>query len=312
MKIWQALALAGAVCVSAGMAAAEQAPYPQTEEALQAEYDSLGWQFEPTTYQLATSHSNMTLPQGYVLLTGDDAQRMLYLDNGVEFPATEAIVASTQDGSYVSFEYFDSGYVSDGDWSELDADVLIDEIRESTEASNEERAKHGVAGLHVKEWRERPRYDAETRTAYWTLELTSDSGPVINATIIRLNRNGYHQLTWVGATDLYAGSGKMVDAVLKGHAYEPGFRYADFTDGDKVAAFGIASLVAVTAGGKEIKGIIATIVAAALIFLKKGWIVILAVFGGGWAAVKRFFGRRKAAAPVAAERTDTPEGEGTM
>jgi hypothetical protein len=47
-----------------------------------------------------------------------------------------------------------------------------------------------------------------------------------------------------------------------------------------------------------------------LLFLKKGWIVILAVLGGGWAAVRRVLRGRQAAAPVAAERTDTPESGG--
>lgn len=313
MKIWQALALAGAVWLCAGAASADQGPYPETEEALQAEFEKLVWQHEPVTYQFAASHSSVTLPQGYALLLGQEARRFLFLGNGVEFPETEAVVADWDSGAIVSFEYVDSGYVTDDDWSELDPDELLQQIKDGTDAANEERKANNIPALHVKGWRELPRFDAETRTAYWSIELHDDeTGPVINASVIRLSRHGYSRLIWAGDPAQFSGSGAMLDGLMKAHAYDPGFRYADYVDGDVVAGFGIASLVAVAAGGEKSKGIIAAIIAAALIFLKKGWIVILAVLGGGWAAVKKLFVRRKAAAatPVAAERSDATDGGG--
>lgn len=312
MKALNALAFMGVLLCAAGTAGADQGPYPATEEAVRAEIDKLVWQQEPVTYQLAASHSNFTLPQGYLLVTGDDARRLMFLINGTEYPDTEAVAVDPNSSQLVWFSYFDSGYVADDDWSDLDADALIEQIKAGTEEANEERRKNGVAALHIKGWAEKPRFDAEARIAYWAVDAEDEeTGPLRNMKAIRLSRHGYHEVVWAGAEEDYGNAAAVLDTMLKAHAYDPGFRYADHSDGDMVAGFGIASLVAVAAGGEKTKGVIAAIIAAAVIFLKKGWIVILAVLGGGWAMVKRLLGRRKAVATVSAARSDAPDGGGT-
>ena len=55
---------------------------------------------------------------------------------------------------------------------------------------------------------------------------------------------------------------------------------------DKVAAYGIGGLIAGKAMAK------AGILAIALAFLKKGWILVVLLVGGLFSSVKRFFGGR--------------------
>jgi uncharacterized membrane-anchored protein len=311
MKLIHAVAFGATLSIAVGAAFAEQAPYPQTEEALQAEFDRLAWQIEPVTYQLAASHSNLTLPQGYALLTGDDARRFMFLLNGTEYPEVEAVVTDPAGTEMISFGYVDAGYITDDDWSELDPAALLEEVKVNTEAANEERKKNGISALHVTGWVEKPRFDAQTRVAYWAIDATDEeTGRLANFKAIRLSRHGYHELVWVGGEESFQRAGTTLDGMLKAHDYEPGFRYADFTTGDKLAGFGIASLVAVAAGGEKTKGLIAGLIAAALLFLKKGWFVILALFGGGWAVVKQRLGRRTANTTSPAERSGT-DGGGT-
>lgn len=311
MKSAFALVFALTLTAAGAAAMAEQEAYPQTEEALQAEFDKLNWQFESVTYRLVGSHSSLTLPQGYMLLTGGDAQRFMYLLNGTEFPEVEALALDPNTNELVWFSYVESGYVTDDDWSELDADALLEQVKEATEAANEERRKNGISALHVVGWVERPRFDAEARIAYWTIQANDEAaGELRNAKAVRLSRHGYHEVVWAGDSASYSNAAATLGDMLKAHTYDPGFRYADFATGDKLAGFGIASLVAVTAGGEKAKGLLAGLVAVALLLLKKGWFVVVAVLAGGWAAVKRFFGRRPVAAPLAPERTDGPDSGG--
>ena len=74
--------------------------------------------------------------------------------------------------------------------------------------------------------------------------------------------------------------------MLRAHSFDPGYRYTDHTTGDKVATYGIASLVAGTLGAKIVKA--------------GGFLVLLKKFGGffmaGIAAIfyklRRIFGRK--------------------
>lgn len=279
-------------------AAADQGPYPETREALDAEYAKLQWVDEPGSYPLSRSSSRVSLSQGRSLILGGEAERLLFLMNGREFPLTEAVLVDHESNVFVTFEFFDEGFVSDEDWSDVDPAAFLDSIREGTEAGNEERVKYGISPMHVRGWLREPSYDEATNTVSWAIEFDEGDDVTVNATALKLSRHGYEELTWVGSSEQYAELGSFLNTALADHAFDEGHRYADFQEGDKVATYGIAALVAAAVGAKLGKGIIATIIAFALVFLKKGWIVIVVALGGIGAAIRRFFGRR----------TETPEG----
>jgi uncharacterized membrane-anchored protein len=41
--------------------------------------------------------------------------------------------------------------------------------------------------------------------------------------------------------------------MLRSHSFDSGYRYKDYRTGDKIASYGIATLVAATVGGKIVK-----------------------------------------------------------
>lgn len=288
-----------ALLVGAGPAAAEQWTYPQSEEELRAAYEALLWDVEAGRYDLAASSSAIELRQGDYLLRGVDAERYEFLVNGIEFPETEAVITNADGTERVVFEYHEAGHITDDDWSELDADALLEEIRVGTEKANEQRVANGLVSLAVIGWLERPRFDAGRKIAFWALMLKEGESEIINATALRLSRHGYHKLIWVGDAELYNGTPGILQAALDGHEYDVGYRYADYVDGDKLAGFGIASLVAASAGGSKIgKGVLAAILAVVVAFAKKVWFLVFVVIGGVWVGVKRLFSRANQSGPA--------------
>ena len=63
--------------------------------------------------------------------------------------------------------------------------------------------------------------------------------------------------------------------------------YGDHADGDKIAAYGMAGMIAAGAGAKVAAKIGLLAIAAA--FLKKAWILVFVVFGGAISFVKKLF-----------------------
>lgn len=248
-----------------GRADADQGVYPKTDEELRAAYDALTWRAEAGSYKLPASHALIQLPKGDSLLLGVDAERYSWLDGGVEFPGTEAVLVSESDAkSLVYYEWRDEGYVDDSDWEDVDDDELLKQYSDSTEAGNDKRAKNGFEPMHIVGWLESPHYDKATRTVTYAMELKDRNGNWANVVALRLGRAGYTQLTWVGSIEsVQSATGRpaLLDQALAMHAFESGYRYQDFKDGDKVAAYGIAGLVAAALGVKIGKGLFAAALA---------------------------------------------------
>lgn len=258
-------------------AAADQGAYPQTDEERTAAFDALTWRDEARAYALDRSHAHVTLSQGKVLLLGSDAERFSWLISGVEFPGTEAVLGyESGDSAVVYYEWRDEGYVNDSDWSEVDGDDLLAQYKETTAASNEERAKNGFAPMEVVGWLQPPAYDSASRTVTYAMELKDKDSHWANAVALRLGRTGYTEFTWAGSIESLQSNGnhpELLRIALDTHEFDEGYRYTDFQEGDKVAAYGIAGLVATALGLKFSKGLIAALIA----FLVAGKKIIIPV-----------------------------------
>ncbi|UCH74187.1 MAG: DUF2167 domain-containing protein [Rhodospirillales bacterium] len=272
--------LAALVTALPGITTADQGPYPETREALDAEYAKLQWIDRPGIYDLPRSGSVISFEAGRSILIGADAERLLFLMNGREFPNTEAVLYDDEGGVYVTFEFIADGYVADEDWSDVDPVAFLKSIRGSTEASNAEREKYGIPPLEVRGWLREPTYDATAHTVSWAIEYDDGDGVTVNATALKLGRYGHQELTWIGSGDQYGHLAGLLDTALADHAFKAGNRYADFRDGDRVAPHGLAALVAVTLGVEPRTGFAAAFRTLVPLFLKLGWIVIAIALAG--------------------------------
>lgn len=240
------------ICSHIGLMADPPGATEEVEDPFTKELLSLDWQFTGT-HKLPTSHSTLSIPEGYIAVTGNDAVKFSILsDNNPE--DIEAVVLSDSDDMIV-FKNHEEGYVAIDDWKNLDKKALLESISENTKKANLKRRQNGNPELHVIGWLQEPTLDRNTNTVYWAIETKSEgqSEHDFNSIALRLGRKGYERVIWVGSMPKYKAFGGELDVMLRAHSFDSGYRYNDYTIGDKVAAYGVTTLVAATAGAKIAK-----------------------------------------------------------
>jgi uncharacterized membrane-anchored protein len=236
------------------------------------------------------------LPEGYRFLDPEQSAKVLTdlwgnppgpLTLGMIFPPDQSPLADDSWAVIITFD--EDGYVKDDDAEKIDYDDLFKDMKAGTEENNKERAKEGYPPLHLIGWAEKPHYDKASNKLYWAKELRfgeSDEN-TLNYNVRALGRRGVlvlNAVSGMGALDKVKVGMQALKPVVE---FDAGHRYAEFDPKiDKVAAYGIAGLVAgtVLAKGGMLKVLIAAIIAG-----KK--FVILGVVGIGALLAKYLRGR---------------------
>jgi uncharacterized membrane-anchored protein len=251
----------------------------------------------------------LKLPAGHAFIPQPQAGRLLQaMGNpgkderllGLIFPQT---ADEQQGGWFMTVRYEDSGHIADDEARDWNADDLLKNYREGTEASNEERRKMGAAAIEVLGWAEKPSYEASSHRLQWAMAsrekgAAADQPQGVNYNTYVLGREGYFTMNLVTALAQLAQHKPAAQALLQALSFNEGQRYADFSAGtDRMAEYGLAALVVGVAAKKL--GLIAL---GGLFFAKFAKIILvaLALLGGGAA---RFFKRKPkadAAVPPAA------------
>ena len=270
------LAVASFIGVAPAMAAVDE-----TEIIRQVQ--TLDWIAGPNVQEIAAIDATYELGTDEVMTIGEDARRYLELTQGasgwedVDF----LIIRETSAGTYLQtfYAHFDVGYIEDDDWSQLDHDDLLASIRETTDEQNRQRATNGYPTVEVDGWAQPPKYDRERNMVYWAIDASeTGTGRIVNATALKLSRDGFTSVTWVGAPSDFHGAATLA-GLGSAFRFDPGNRYADFSAGDAVAGVGLAALATRIASGKGWQkaagaGLIAFVVA----FAKKLWWLIVLPF----------------------------------
>lgn len=263
---------------------------PRTDAEREAAMSRIVWR-DGQSLSLPISEGTLKAPAPVRQLLGQDAVTVYEATNGLAAPAgIEAMLFDPTSQSIVYFQKLGSGYVALDDWDQVDADAMLAEIKENTEASNARRREAGVAPLTVKGWLERPHLDKASNSVRWSIDVVDASGASnVNSIALLLGRDGYERLTWVGAKDALAGG--LLTTAGASFDFGQGRRYVDHVAGDRVAEYGIAGLVAATLGVKTASklGLLAILAVSA----KKGGALLLVPLLAGLALVKRLVARRK-------------------
>ncbi len=269
-----AVALLALLCVAPAVPAAaqEEEAGPQIE-----------WVKGPKTVELGDDVAEIRVGTDHLFADAAETRKLMELHgNPVTNTEVGYITSMAENESWFTvFEYEKSGYVKDDEKAELDADAILKNIRESTEASNEQRKKMGAEGLHVTGWYEPPHYDAATQNLVWATDNRTDSGEqVINYNIRLLGRRGYMSATVVAGPAELAKAKTNTANMLRSFTYKPGSRYAEFTSGDKIAEYGLTALIAGGAGAAAAKlglfGLIGKMLAKAWKFVILGVAALVA------------------------------------
>ena len=181
-----------------------------------------------------------------------DAYKLL--GHPTERSGLEAMVIGGREADQlITFESFQTGYVTLDDWSQVDPVALLAEINRNTERENQERREQGLSELHVQSWLRPPKLNRNMATVYWTIATDETTGTSVSSVALRLGRNGFEKLTWITSQDKYLATGKHLDEMLRAHGFGPETAYADHVSTDKIAEYGIAALIAKVLGAKPIK-----------------------------------------------------------
>ena len=245
-----------------GAALAQDAPEAATQQ--DNPFAKLHWIQGPTEVTVA-GQAKLAVPEGYVYLDPAETAKFQEL---IENPSNgkESLIAPDDLNWFALFEFGAVGYVKDDE--KINATELLQSVKEGTEASNAERRKRGWGELHVVGWKFEPHYDTQTKRLEWAIIGRSDDGETINFNTRLLGRKGVMSVVLVADNETLDAATADFKQVLTGFEYLPGERYADVQEGDKIAEYGLAALIA---GG------------AAAVATKKGfWAVLAGFFATAW------------------------------
>ena len=270
---------------------------PLSKEEAQAAVSSL--KFQRGEVVLKDGLATLKVPDGLEFLDGRDAQTVLVKlwgnppmppPLGLLMPANTSPLSPDSWAVIISYE--EEGYVKDKDAEKIDYADLLKQMQKDVQEANKQREKEGYAAIQLVGWAAPPRYDKAVHKLYWAkqLKFSGANEDTLNYNIRMLGRRGVLVLNAVAGMPQLPEIETNVPKILAAIDFNPGHRYADFSEasGDKVASYGIAALVA---GG----------VAAKLGLFKGLWVlllgakkfVIIGVVALG-ALLRKLFGKTKA------------------
>ncbi|HKF24401.1 MAG TPA: DUF2167 domain-containing protein [Candidatus Acidoferrum sp.] len=272
--------------------------------AKQEKQPKIAWTDGPATARLGDI-AEIKIPAGYQFTGKDGTRTFLEVTgnppSGDELGTIVPAAKSEEDKEFwfVLFEFQDTGYIKDDDRDKLDPDGLLKTIRDNTEEANKERQRRGWTPYHIRGWYKQPFYDTQTKNLTWAMQgYSTDEGKEensVNYSVRILGRRGTMNVDLVLSPALVDTVLPKFDKLLTGFSYLHGSAYADFRAGDKVAEYGLATLVA---GG-------ATAIAAKTGLLAKLWKLIVVGFAALVGMLKRWWNSlKKILSGKAAEQTN--------
>lgn len=198
-----------------------------------------------------SDQANITIPEGYIF-TGTDGTIQLMRAMGNLIGGNEAGFFAPELGEgdknfrwFAVFEYEDSGYVKDDDKDSLDADAMMNSMKEGEKHSNKARSKRGYSTLHMIGWELPPYYNQDTSNLEWAFKFRSEPGGQlgVNHNTRLLGREGVMKVTLVCDPAQFESALTEYQTTLAGFVFEDGRKYTDFKKGDKIAKYGLTGLV---------------------------------------------------------------------
>lgn len=253
-----------AFILSSALAIFSVASFAQESEMFK-KIQALDWKQAPSEGVIA-NRAKVKLDGGLRFLDDKNTNDFLTLQGNL--PTTDTFTVAKGDLQWFSvFSFLEEGYVKDDE--KIDADSLLSTLKENNAAGTEERKKRGLPALYLEGWSIPPRYDNSTKRLEWATLLRDEAGnKIVNFSTKLLGRRGHMDAILVSSPETLEKDIVEFKSMLTGFDYLAGERYSEWTQGDKVAAYGLGALVL---GG------------AAAVATKKGfWAVLGGLIAAGW------------------------------
>ncbi|WP_171899823.1 MULTISPECIES: DUF2167 domain-containing protein [unclassified Rhizobium] len=260
--------------------------------------------FQQGAIKLPEAKATLNVPQGFYYLNPADTKTVL-VDiwgnppqaaegtMGMIFPAKYAPTDIEAWGSVV--QYSADGYVSDADAATTNYDELLQNIKNSIRENNVEREKQGFQKITLIGWASTPHYDKSAHAMHWARDLLFGDDMraphTLNYSVRTLGRQGVFEFDFVAGLNQLKEIEAVIPTVTTLVQFDTGMAYTDYVEGDKIAAYGMAGMIAAGAGAKIAAKV--GLLALAAVFLKKAGILIVVVAGGALRFAKGLFTRSK-------------------
>src|SRR6478735_2867612 len=203
---------------------------------------SIDWKTEGTG--TLGNIANLDVATGYRFTGNQGTVKLMEaygnLTNGKEL----GYISPLDMGWFAVFEFDDCGYVKDDEKDNLDADKILNQLKEGQEAANKELVKRGMQSLQVLGWQTPPFYNPKTHNLEWAIRLRSgDAGSVVNYKTKLLGRRGVMDVVLVCDEAEMPTIIPEYQKLLKGFAFKKEESYASFSKGDKIAEYGLTGLI---------------------------------------------------------------------
>lgn len=250
--------------------------------------DRIAWQACPCAANLG-NEAVVSIPAGFRYAGAEGTRQFLELnENPTDGSERGMVLRDGDDPWFAVFEYNETGYVSDAEKDELDANAILASLREGNARGNELRRQRGWTEVEMRGWHQPPHFDSVSSNLTWSTRVGSPGrdDTWVNHSVRLLGRRGTMKVDLVAdVTDIDAALPHF-NQMLHGFSYVPGQRYSEFTKGDKIAEYGLTALIAGGAGAVAAKSGLLGKLGKFLVYIV---IALLASLKALWS---RLFGRR--------------------
>lgn len=208
----------------------------------QAFVESLSWQTEGKAPIGALAE--IDIPEGY-RYTGNEGTIKLMEAYGNLTSGQELGYLTPDDMEWFAlFEFEEVGYIKDDEKDKLDAGEILKQLQAGQKEANKELSRRGMSTLEVVGWKKEPFYNPETNNLEWAIRLrSSDGGEVLNYKTKILGRRGVMDVVLVCDEEHLDKILTDYQRLLTGFRYHQQDSYAAYTQGDKVAEYGLTGLI---------------------------------------------------------------------
>ncbi len=220
--------------------------------------------------------ATLELKEGYAFIPKNEASAIL---NAIGNPTSDDLIGLVGPADldllwYIDIYFFKTGYISDSDAQSWNPDEILEDIKYLTEEGNKEIDQRNLSKLEVLGWIKAPNYDPKTHELTWSISLkeTLDGKESLttNLQIRKLGRQGYFSVLLVSEQKDLELNLSHINSIIDGTQFSPGKSHSDYVLGDKLAGYGLSSLIS---GNFESK---TGIIALALVALAKVYKFLIA------------------------------------
>jgi uncharacterized membrane-anchored protein len=196
--------------------------------------DLINWTTGPAKADLGP-HAEIRIPSGFSFVSGADAVTVLKIMNSPTPPTLVGVLTPASRRYLIVLEYNSVGYVKNAARQKINSAAVLKFLNKGNlESSN--TAIQSIA------WHIEPKFDRDQSLLEWAILARTEAHKIVNHVVRQLGREGMLDAVAVQP----AGSNESVPLkqIMAGITFKPGYAYADYQEGDRLAERNLAELIA--------------------------------------------------------------------